>query len=405
MPEKRAKTIVVAAACSLSLLGAVNVFAQVRDVPDTERVQSRNTDLTGGFYNDRDTASNWFYDYYDTDVTRSAGRTDPISNQRLAHRRGDDSFLLERDRLSDAARPVNQRQSVQRRSLQDNVYRNYYDESWFYEPRDPAYGMPATSAWNNSFSMPAQDEEFIRGTIQAVKQVRHRSNGGQNTVALIGTGDGRRVIADLGPSQRTLDFGLTQDDNIKIWGQRETIGPYSVLMAQDIQSGANRVRLDRAITEPDNDYRIIDGRIEQFRDIRVPSNGGESHRTAALRTSDGRLAIVDIGPSPAENVPANAAPGDRMTASGPVVQVGNYPVLLADRLAINNSAPVKVVRSDAEYVEPSSRRPFEASQQERSAATDPTCIGGGCEAGSVNRSTPRNPLSNAMDGDIGSERR
>ena len=94
-----------------------------------------------------------------------------------------------------------------------------------------------------------------------------------------------------------------------------------------------------------------------------------------------------------------------MTASGPVVQVGNYPVLLADRLAINNSAPVKVVRSDAEYVEPSSRRPFEASQQERSAATDPTCIGGGCEAGSVNRSTPRNPLSNAMDGDIGSERR
>ena len=34
-----------------------------------------------------------------------------------------------------------------------------------------------------------------------------------------------------------------------------------------------------------------------------------------------------------------------------------------------------------------------------------TCIGGGCEAGSVNRSTPRNPLSNAMDGDIGSERR
>jgi hypothetical protein len=401
MPDKTVKTIVVTAACGLSLLGGVNAFAQSRDVADTERVQYRNTDLSGGFYNDRDTTTNWFYDYYDTPTTSTADRTDPVSKERLTHRRGDDSFLLERDRLSDAARPV---KSIQRRSLQDNVYRNYYDESWFYEPRDPAYGMPASSAWNDSFSTRSRDEEFIRGTIQAVKQVRNRTNGGQNTVALVRMADGRRVIADLGPSQRTLDFGLTQDDNIKIWGQRETIGPYSVLMAHDIQSGANRARLDRVTNEPNSDYRIIDGRIEQFRDIRVRSNGGELHRTAAVRTSDGRLAIVDIGPSPAENVPGNAAPGDRMTASGPVVQVGNYPVLLADRLAINNSIPVKVVRSDAEYVEPS-RRPFEASQEERNAATDPTCIGGGCEAGSVNRSTPRNPLSNAMDGDIGSERR
>ena len=89
-------------------------------------------------------------------------------------------------------------------------------------------------------------------------------------------------------------------------------------------------------------------------------------------------------------------------ASGRVVQVGSYPVLLADRISVNDGIPVQVVRSDAEYVDPS-RRPFEASQEE--SAVTPTCIGGGCEAGSVNRSGPRNPLSNAMDGDIGSERR
>lgn len=404
MPNKTAKKVAIAAVCGLSLLGGVDLFAEVRDVPDTERGLYRNTDLSGGFYNDRDNATNWFYDYYDTPAARSADRTDPLSNERLRHRRGDDSIMLERDRLSDAARPVNQRRMSQRRTVQDNVYSRYYDEPWFYEPRDPAYGMPVTSTSNDSFPMTGRDEEFVKGTIQAVKQVRHRSNGGQNTVALIRMGDGRRVIADLGPSQRTLDFGLTQEDNIKVWGYRENIGPYSVLMAQDIQAGANRVRLDRVTAEPDTDYRIIDGRIEKFRDIRL-RNGGELHRTAAVRTSDGRLAIVDIGPSPAENVPANAAPGDRMTAGGPVVQVGNYPVLLADRLAINNSTPVKVVRSDSEYAEFTSRRPFEASQEERSAATDPTCIGGGCEAGSLNRATPRNPLSNAMDGDIGSESR
>ena len=115
-----------------------------------------------------------------------------------------------------------------------------------------------------------------------------------------------------------------------------------------------------------------------------------------------RVAIVDLGPSSVQNVPANAAPGDTMTASGQVVQVGNYPILIADRISINNDIPLRVGRADNEYVDPA-RRPYEVSQEE--SATNPTCVGGGCEAGTVGRSTPRNPLSNAMSGDIGSEGR
>jgi hypothetical protein len=281
------------------------------------------------------------------------------------------------------------------------AYSRYYDEPWFYQDRDPAFDMPMTPARSTSAHPAARDEEYVRGTIESLKQVRNRETGGQDTLALVRTNDGRRIVADLGPTERTLDFAFTQGDAVQIGGQREDIGPYSVLMAHDIKSGANRVRLNRDAMWREADYRQVNGRIEHFRDIPIRPSG-QLHRTAAVRTNDGRLAIVDMGPSPAGNVPANTAPGDRMVATGQVVHVGNYPVLLADSLSINDGIPVQVVRKDSEYIDPN-RRPFEASQGE--SAADPTCIGGGCEAGTVNRSTPRNPLSNAMDGDVGSERR
>lgn len=403
MPDQGINKAVIAAALGVSLFGGTTLFAehrddlQTRDMTDTERTHLRSPDVSGGFYDDGDTIDNWYYDFYDSRADRPEARL----TDRPRFRNPNDTFLAERDRMSDAAHPVDSRLESDRRLAADSAYRRYYDDPWFYDQRDQAFGMPMTSSWNDAFRTPGRDEEFVRGTVSATKFVRNTRTGGQNAVALVRMNDGRQVIADLGPSQKTLDFALTQGDNIQVWGQKESIGPYSVLMARDIKSGVNRVKLERESGANETDYRLISGRIEQFRDIKLRQNG-ELHRTAALRTDDGRLAIVDIGPTPAENVPANAAPRDRMTASGPVVQVGNYPVLLADRLSINNGIPVQVVRSDAEYVDPS-RRPFEASQQE--SATDPSCVGGGCEAGTVNRATPRNPLSNAMDGDIGSERR
>jgi hypothetical protein len=395
MPDyTKVKKTTLASLCGLSLLAGTFAYA---DQMISERTQVRNADLSGGFYDDRYTADDWFYDFYDA----PADRTDPRVTERAKVRDTDPMTRAERDRLADAAHPIpTGREFPRPNTAADTAYSRYYDEPWFYEDRDPAYAMPMTTGRSESYHPAARDEEYIKGTVQAVKNVRNRQSGGQNAVALVRMNDGRRVIADLGPTQRTLNFALTQGDAIQVGGQREEIGPYSVLMAHDIKSGANRVRLNRDVAWREADYRQVDGTIERFRDIKTRPNG-QLHRTAAVRTEDGRFAIVDMGPSPAENVPANAAPGDRMTASGQVVQVGNYSVLLADRLSINNGLPVRVVRPDSEYVEPT-RRPFEASQGQ--SAADPSCVGGGCESGTVDRSTPRNPLSNATDGNVRSDR-
>lgn len=401
--KKHLHKAIVAAAFGVSLLGGAVVFADHRDdltnrdVTETERSHFRSSGLSGGFYENTYKADDWFYDFYEV----PGDRTDPRFTDQARLRRPGAADWTERDRWADAAHPADSRREFQRRSAVETAYSRYYDEPWFYEPRDPAYGMPMASTRDDWSQPAAHDEEYATGTIQAIKQVRNRQSGGQDTVALLKLNDGSRAITDLGPTQRTLDFALTQGDTIQVGGQREEIGPYSVLMAHDIKSGVNRVRLNRETQWREADYTQVSGRVERFRDIGVRPNGS-LHRTAAIRTNDDRIAIVDIGPSSADNVPANAAPGDRMTASGQVVQVGNYPVLLADRLSINNGIPVRVVRKDSEYVEPT-QRPFEASHEE--SAADPTCVGGGCEGGTVNRSTPRDPLSNATDGDIGSERR
>jgi hypothetical protein len=387
--------IMTAAGLGVSLLGSAVLFAQDRvertGVPATEQPRVTNPGVSGGYYNDR---HDWYYDFYTSDPDAR-----PVERPRFQN--ADNSFRTERDRLSDAARPSNSRWNAQRRTAQDNFYSRYYDEPWFYKSHDQTFGMPMTSTWDERFRTPGRDEAFIQGTVAATKFVRNIDSGGQNAVALVRPDGGAPMIVDLGPSQKTLDFWLTQGDRIQVRGQRETIGPYSVLMARDIQSGVNRVKVQRESWAREADYRLIDGRIEEFRDIRVRHNQ-DLHRVAALQTSDGRVAIVDLGPSSVQNVPANAAPGDTMTASGQVVQVGNYPILIADRISINNDIPLRVGRADNEYVDPA-RRPYEVSQEE--SATNPTCVGGGCEAGTVGRSTPRNPLSNAMSGDIGSEGR
>jgi hypothetical protein len=169
-------------------------------------------------------------------------------------------------------------------------------------------------------------------------------------------------------------------------------------MADRVSGGVNTVYLNRGNSRFD-ERRQLSGRIEQFRDVRVRETG-EIHRTGSLRTSDGRLALVDFGPATAENVPANAAPGDPMVVTGRVFQVGQYPVLLADRLSLNGGVPVAVARPDetspSMVTRNADRRPFESSQ--RIIANDPTCIGGGCET--PDRVRMRNPLSNAMDGSV-----
>lgn len=382
MPNRRSRyTEVIATLLGVGLVSAATLYAEHPreignpDLPANDGSRVRNTDLTGGFYDDRYKLDNWYYDFYDSPgAARSNARaTDPSY--------GDQSTL------ADAAHPWVAARG-QNRHEQATAFQQYYDEPWFYDQRDPIYGMPETRGERLASDPAAHNDNFIKGTVTATKQVRHRTSGDQNTVALVKASDGRQVITDLGPTRRTMDMALTKGDQIQVAGQWEDVGPYSVLMAQQIKSGVNRANLHREGGAALADNRQVEGRIQQFRDIRT-NRTAELHRTAAVQTPDGRFAIVDLGQDTTDRVVANASPGDRIVANGRVVQVGNYPVLLANQIAINDGTPIRITRA----AEP-------AGTVSGTEMRNPDCVGGGCDNRSLNRAQPRDAHSNAMDGTV-----
>ncbi len=376
--RKETQISLLAVALGVGLIGGTSIYAEqpretgMTAVPANDGPRVRNNDLSGGFYEDRFKADNWYYDFYD-----SPGAT------RTSFREADPAYS-DQTTAADAAHPWTTRNL--NRNGQTTAFQQYYDEPWFYDQRDPNYGMPDTRSQRMASGATAGRDHIVKGTVIATKQVRNRTSGDQNTVALIKAADGRQIIADLGPNRRTLDMAITKGDQIQIGGQWEDIGNYSVLMAQQVKSGVNRVNLHRAAGPGLTDIRQVEGRIQQFRDIRT-NRTAELHRTATVQTPDGRFAIVDLGQDTTERTVANASPGDRIVANGRVVQVGNYPVLLANQVAINDEAPVQITRlKDSTEVSPGTD------------VRKPDCLGGGCGNESLNRDQPRQPHTNAMDG-------
>ena len=114
----------------------------------------------------------------------------------------------------------------------------YYDDPWYYEEREASYTMTSRPAPDDPH---LRSTEVVKGNITHVKQVRNMTRGGQNTVVEIKPPKGNLTIVDLGPTQPLLDMALTKEDSIAVTGPTEHIGPYSVLMANQVRSGARNV--------------------------------------------------------------------------------------------------------------------------------------------------------------------
>ena len=255
----------------------------------------------------------------------------------------------------DAAHPVNAQASGPH--SQGSAFKQYYDDPWYYEERDASYTMTSRPAHDDPH---LRSTEAVKGNITHLKQVRNRTRGGQNTVVEIKPPKGNLTIIDLGPNQPLLDMALAKEDSITVTGPTERIGPYSVLMASQVKSGDRRVTVDRAEMEIAYPRRVAEGRLDRVMDVRIRGTE-QKHSVAAIKSETGRMLLIDLGPATAGNIPAGTAAGDHIVAGGPVATVGNYPVLFADRISIDDAVPVTIARPDGDYPG-ASRRDMEASQ-------------------------------------------
>jgi hypothetical protein len=237
----------------------------------------------------------------------------------------------------DAATPVHAPSSHPQ--IQESAFKGYYDDPWYYEERDASYTMTSKPAPDGS----PGSTQVVKGTVTREKQVRNATRGGQNTVVQIKPAKGDLRIIDLGPTLPLLNMALIPGDAIAVNGPTEQIGPYSVLMANQVKSGANAVTVARAGVGQARKEAV--GRLDRI--MEVPVRGtGQKNAVAAIKTDSGRMILIDLGPTTAGTVPAGAMAGDHVVASGPVATVGNYPVLFAEQVSIANAAPIKVTRPD-----------------------------------------------------------
>ena len=319
--------------------------------PEAQRPEARPSDtkhkgLAGGFYADKDKSDDWYYDFYETpSAERTSDRTAVDGGGNKV--KPDAIKVADKTHFVDAAKPVDARPSDIHG--QESAVNRYYDDPWFYEPRDTSYTMPVKAASDTPRPSATPAPQVLKGNVTHVKQVRNATSGGQNTVVQIKPVKGNPAIVDLGPTQPLLNLALAKGDPIAVGGRNENIGQYSVLMAKQVKSGANEVSIDRVDTAAAFDRKEATGRIERISDVRIRGTE-QMHRVAAIKGADGRLMLIDLGAAtPSGNVPATGATGDQMKASGPVATVGNYPVLFADHMSIDNGVPIAIARPDGAY--------------------------------------------------------
>ena len=344
----------VSTATGLILFCSAAASAEQKDaviaVPEAQRTEARPSDmkhkgLTGGFYADKDKSDDWYYDFYETSpAERTSDRTAADRSSRI---RPDAIKVAGKTQFVDAAKPVDARPSDTQG--QESAVNQYYDDPWFYEPRDTSYTMPVKAASDAPRPSATPAPQVLKGNVTHVKQVRNATSGGQNTVVQIKPVKGTPTIIDLGPTQPLLNLALAKEDRIAVSGPTEHIGQYSVLMANQVKSGANEVIVDRGETAVAPDRKEATGRIERISDVRI--RGTERmHRVAAIKGDDGRSMLIDLGAAVASgSMPPTGATGDQIKASGPVATVGNYPVLFADHLSIDNGVPIAIARPNGAY--------------------------------------------------------
>jgi len=299
--------------------------------------------LAGGFYADKDKSDDWYYDFYETpSAERTSDRT--AADGGASKMRPDAIKVGGKTKFVDAASPANVQASDP--DTHDAAVNRYYDDPWYYEQRESSYTMPVKAAGEASTKKAG---EVLKGNVTHVKQVRNATSGGQNTVVQIKPVKGNPAIVDLGPTQPLLNLALAKGDTIAVGGKNENIGQYSVLMAKQVKSGVNEVSVDRLDTAAAPDRKEATGRIERISDVRIRGTE-QMHRVAVIKGADDRLMLIDLGATtPSGNVPATGATGDQMKASGPVATVGNYPVLFADHVSIDNGVPIAIARPDGAY--------------------------------------------------------
>lgn len=161
----------------------------------------------------------------------------------------------------------------------------------------------------------SQQTHQVQGKISDLRKISMHDGDGRYVVARVRTQNGRTAKVLLGREDQLSKLKLREDDQVQIRGRNGRINDQPVLVAIEVSSGDQRVRVQpKRMNRP---LRQVQGEVLRTRTAQFRGHD-EPFVVAEMRTREGQQTLVNLGPksklgnvnfSEADQVRLLAAPG------------------------------------------------------------------------------------------------
>ncbi|MES4785068.1 MAG: hypothetical protein C4294_03815 [Nitrospiraceae bacterium] len=169
-----------------------------------------------------------------------------------------------------------------------------------------------------------------------------RGTKAEHLVVLISTEEGRRIIADLGPTKNLKDVQIATGDQISVMGPVVRISDRRILLAKKLRADGQTIRIRREVPsmrERGRELQLmqakqVTGQIEKVAQLKVRGTD-KKHTVVRLKTDEGRRIIADLG-NPKDLRDIQVKSGQQMTLQGPMIHLSGKPVIIAEQISTDS---------------------------------------------------------------------
>jgi hypothetical protein len=316
--------MLVSMATGLVLLSSTAALAEQKDPtvadPTVQRTDVRTSNLTGGFYGDkedRDKADNWYYDFYETPSAGEAGEPEVAG---LIDR----ECQAQLEKLCEGVQPgggrVRKCFEANESKLTPSCRTQVYDH---FSETTAIVGMTAMGLRKEG--EPTSKIE-PKSKIAAKNKIRPDAIKTSEKTVFV---DAATPVHAPSSQPRIQESAFRRYYNDP-WYYEERDASYTMT----------------ARPAPDaspHSSHVVKGSVTRVKQVRNATQGGQN-TVVQIKPAKGDLTIVDLGPTlPLLNMAL--IPGDPIAVDGPTEQIGSYSVLMANHVKSGANA-VTVARAD-----------------------------------------------------------
>lgn len=171
------------------------------------------------------------------------------------------------------------------------------------------------------------------GTIEELRQVKLYGQQDHHVVAVIETDADQTRVVDLGPRSQLRSLQLQSGDEIQVTGTRGTINNNPVIMADQIRSNGESLRVRRTWNR--NDFRLS-GEVVRTINRTLPGDR-QPHTIALVETIQGSRYPVDLGArQKLDEKNIDISEGQDITLIVQPAQAGGQRILEAKKISIDD---------------------------------------------------------------------